>query len=120
MIAGVRLAQVLGPLVNSRIYPDVATENDDDTRPYITYTDVSNVPEITQDGVTGWEWVHMQINVWHDDKYEGALLANKVIYTINKEIKPAVFDGKTSTRDTETGLYGQIIEYEFWQTTPTE
>lgn len=119
MIAGVQLYQILSPLVDHRFYPDVATEQDDSTPPYIVYQHISSQPENTLDGYTGHEWVHMQIDVYHNDKYKCALLANRVIEQINTNIKHSIYGGQTSTRDPDTGLYRAIIEYEFWQTTPT-
>lgn len=119
MIAAVQLEAVLNSLVGNRVYADVATEHDDSTLPYITYTDVSTVPENTLDGYTGHEWVRMQIDVWHDDKYQGILLANKVINAINSNIHPSIYGGKTGMYDADSKLYRQLIEYEFWQTTPT-
>jgi len=120
MIAGVQLAQKLGPLVNNRIYPMIISEHDDNTAPYIIYQNISSVAEVTDDGITGHEWVRMQIDIYHNDAYQCTLLANKVINTINDQIKPSIYDGQQQMYDNPSELYRQSIDYEFWQTTPTE
>lgn len=120
MIAGVQLCTLLSPLVSNRIYPMIATEDDDSTAPYIIYQVISTQPEITDDGITGHEWVRVQIDVYHDNIYQCTLLANKVINLINEQIKPSIYDGQQQLYDHERGLYRQSIDYEFFQTTPTE
>lgn len=120
MIAGVQLVQTLGSLVNARIYPMIIREHDDTTAPYIIYQTISSVTEITNDGITGHEWVRMQIDVYHDDAYQCTLLANKIINAINDQIQPSIYDGQEQMYDTASDLFRQSIDYEFWQTTPTE
>ena len=140
MIAGVQLFNVLSPLVgdtylektqyldralyiddgNKKIYPIIARENDDATVPYIIYQTVSSQPEVTNDGITGYEWVRMQIDVYHTDAYKATILANKVINAINEQIKPSIYDGQQQLYDHASGLYRQSIDYSFFQTTPTE
>ncbi|PLT23760.1 tail completion protein gp17 [Psychrobacter sp. MES7-P7E] len=120
MIASVQLVQTIGLLVNGRIYPLRIDENEDSAPPYIIYQEVSSQPEITDDGITGHEWTRMQIDVYHPDKYKVRLLANKVVNTINDQIKPSIYDGQQQMYDASSELYRQSIDYEFWQTTPTE
>lgn len=120
MIAGVQICSILSPLVGDRVYPMIATEHDDSTAPYIIYQAVSSQPEITNDGITGHEWIRMQIDVYHNDPYQATLLANKVINAINTQIKPSVYGGQQQLHDSASGLYRQSIDYEFFQTTPTE
>lgn len=120
MIAGVQLKQVLGPLVDGRIYPVRIDENEDSTAPYIIYQEVSTQPDNTDDGITGHEWTHQQIDVYHPDKYKVRLLANKVVGTINDQIKPSIYGGQQQLYDEVSNLWRQSIDYEFWQTTPTD
>jgi hypothetical protein len=120
MIAGVQLKQVIGPLVDGRIYPLRIDENEDNTPPYIIYQEVSTQPELTDDGPTGHEWTRQQIDVYHPDKYEVRLFANKVVSTINNQIKPSIYGGQQQLHDEAKNLWRQSIDYEFWQTTPTE
>ena len=103
-----------------RVYPLIIKETDDNTAPYIIYQVISSQPEITNDGITGHEWVRMQIDVYHTDAYQATLLANKVINNINDNIKPSIYDGQQQLYDHASGLYRQSIDYEFFQTTPTE
>lgn len=118
MIAGVRINTLLSPMVNGRLYPDMLTEHDDKTIPYVVYQNISTVPEVTLDGVTGHEWVRMQIDVYHNDKYQAVLLANRVVQKINDNIQPSIYSARQSLR--EGDLYRESIDYEFWQTAPTE
>lgn len=140
MIAGIKLYNMLSGLVGGnctsateytdklaftdsgkpRIYPLIITEQDDNTAPYIIYQIISSVPEITADGITGHEWIRVQIDVYHNDIYSCTLLANNVISLINDQIKPSIYGGQTQTYDSASSLYRQSIDYEFWQTTPTE
>lgn len=119
MIAGVQLYNVLAPLVGDRIYPLIIREHDDSTTPYIIYQVINTDPDITKDGTTGSEWVHVQIDVYHDDPYQCTLLANQVIKAINDQIQPSIYGGQQQLYDTASDLYRQSIDYEFSQTTPT-
>lgn len=120
MIAGVQLVQTLGSLVNARIYPMIIREHDDHTAPYIIYQIISSQPDITNDGITGHEWIRAQIDVYHDDAYACTMLANQVISSINNQIKNSIYGGQQQLYDTASDLYRQSIDYEFSQTTPTE
>lgn len=120
MIAGVTLYKLLSPLVDDKVYPLFVTELDTREPPYIVYQLVSNQPEITMDGITGHEWVNVQIDVYHSDIYEATLLANKVINTINNNVKPSIYGGSSQLYDPDANLYRILIEFQFWQTTPTE
>lgn len=119
MIAAVRLVQILTPLVDGRIYPMIVRERDDGTPPYIIYQVISTQSDVTNDGITGHEWVRMQIDVYHDDAYQCTLLANKVINAINGHIQPSIYDGQQQLYDHSSDLYRQSIDYEFGQTIPT-
>lgn len=116
MIASVQIETVLRPMVNGRVYPDIASENE--RTPYIVYQDISNQPEVTLEGPTGHEWVHVQIDVYDKGKLDCIKLANRVINEISNQIKPSVYGGKTATKD--GNLNRTIIEFEFWQTADTE
>ena len=119
MIAGVQLVQTLGPLVSNRIYPLVIREGNNATVPYIIYQVISSQPEITNDGITGHEWVRVQIDVYHEDVYQCTLLANNVINTINEQIQNSIDNGQQQMYDSPSDLYRQSIDYEFNQTIPT-
>jgi len=119
MIAGVQLVQTLGPLVGNRIYPIIIREGNNATVPYIIYQVISSQAEVTNDGITGHEWVRVQIDVYHEDIYQCTLLANNVINTINEQIKHSIYNGQQQMYDSPSDLYRQSIDYEFSQTTPT-
>lgn len=139
MIAGMQLYNILSVLVGGnatdstqyadktqfafagkpRIYPVVIREQDDSATPYLIYQIISSQPEITNDGITGHEWVRVQIDVYHEDVYQCTLLANNVINTINEQIKHSIYNGQQQMYDSPSDLYRQSIDYEFSQTTPT-
>ena len=118
MKAGDRLYALLGPLVDGRIYPMIATESADQTRPYIIWQIISSQPEVTDDGVTGHEWVRVQIDVYHDDYDECTDLAHKVIGSISDNIHPSEYENSQQSYETESKLFRQSLDVEFWQTTP--
>lgn len=119
MIAGVQLYNLLSPLVDGKVYPLFVTERDKRDPPYIVYQVISNQPEITMDGITGHEWVRVQVDVYHRDIYEATLLSNKVINLINNNVKPSIYGGSSQLYESEAKLYRITADYEFWQTTPT-
>ncbi|PLT21283.1 tail completion protein gp17 [Psychrobacter sp. MES7-P7E] len=118
MKAGDRLYPLLGPLVDGRIYPMIATESADQTRPYIIWQIISSIPEVTDDGVTGHEWVRVQIDIYHDDYDECTDLAHKVIGSISDNIHPSEYENSQQSYETESKLFRQSLDVEFWQTTP--
>lgn len=140
MRAGIKLYNVLSTLIggiatsateftdklkftdggNARIYPMFVPEFADQSPPYIVWQIVSSQPVTTYDGISGHEWLRIQIDVYDKDYDNCTLLANKVINLINTQIKPSIYDGQQQMYDSASGLYRQSIDYEFFQTTPTE
>lgn len=118
MKAGDRLYPLLGPLVGDRIYPMIAPESADQTRPYIIWQIISAYAETTPDGVTGHEWVRVQIDVYHDDYDDCTDLAHKVIGFISDNINPSQYNNSQQSYETESKLFRQSLDVEFWQTTP--
>lgn len=116
--ASIQLFNLLGPLVGDRIYPRVVPEGYEDQAPYIIYQRISAQPEITLDGFSGYEWVSMQIDIYHDNDYAAELLANQVIHKINTQIEASIYDTRRQGQDPDTGLYFESVDYEFWQTAP--
>lgn len=119
MIAGVQLYNLLSPLVDGKVYPLFVTELDERDPPFIVYQVISDQPETTLDGITGHEWVNVQIDVYHPDVYQCTLLANKVINQINNNVKPSKYNGSDQLYEADAELFRISIDYGLWQTTPT-
>lgn len=116
MIAGIRIVELLSGLVDNRVYPKYITEHQDSTLPYIIYQTISNVPDDSMDGVSGHEWVRVQIDVYHDNYDDGINLANDAVEILNNNIKPMVYGGMTEPDEPDQSIYRQSFDIEFWQT----
>ena len=120
MIAGVLLYQLLSPLVTNedgsgRVYPKYAPEGQTVTLPYIIYRTISNLPDDSMDGVSGHEWVRVQIDIYHDNYDDGINLANNAVDVLNANIKPMVYHGMTEPDEPDPTIYRQSFDVEFWQ-----
>lgn len=104
--------QKLKDLVDGHVYPLFVAENANVRTPYIIYSIISSLPDNTLDGITGHEWVHVQIDVYHHDYDELLALSSKVIFQLND--CHASYDGANYRYD--DGLYRAIIECGMWQT----
>lgn len=115
MTASERMYSLLAHLVRGRCYPMFVPEGEKLPPPYIVYSIISNLPDNTLDGITGHEWVRVQIDVYTSD-YDSTLeLAAKVVRKLDT-IQPSIYGGTTYLHD--DGLWRGLIEYEFWQTLP--
>lgn len=115
MTASERIYNLLADLVDRRCYPLFVPEIEKSPPPYIVYSIISNLPDNVLDGITGHEWVRVQIDVYTADYDDTIALSAKVVQTLNT-IKPSIYGGATYLYD--DGLYRSLIEYEFWQTLP--
>lgn len=116
MTASERIYSLLSDLVDGRCYPLFVPDSEKLTLPYIVYSIISNLPDNVLDGITGHEWVRMQIDVYTQDYDETISLSSQVVKALNT-ITPSIYGGTTYLYD--DGLYRGLIEYEFWQTFPT-
>lgn len=114
MNAGQQLYPILSPLVYGRVYQLIRREGADAKTPYIVYTPVSANPTTSQDGFTGYEWVRVQIDIYHDDYDELDSLADAVIDAINTNIRPSELSGRQHLYDADSDLFRQSIDYEFF------
>lgn len=115
MTASKHIYILLSDLVGGRCYPLFVPEIQSNQLPYIVYSIISNIPDNTLDGITGHEWVHVQIDVYTNDYDETIKLSAQVVRTLDA-IKPSIYGGTTYLY--EDGLYRGLMEYEFWQTLP--
>ncbi|AKI27757.1 DUF3168 domain-containing protein [Moraxella catarrhalis] len=103
----------LAPLVDSRVYPLFVPESVGQRPPYIVYQTISTQPDNTLDGITGHEWINIQIDVYHND-YDDMLALTDQVISVLDNIKPSEYGGCQYLY--EDGLYRSLIEYGFWQT----
>lgn len=106
------IQSVLATLVSGRAYPIEAPQFCE--RPYIVYTVISNVPQLSLDGPTGAENRRIQIDVWGDSY--GAVKALEISIKAAMAAS-AVVNVPLSTMDgyePETGLYRIMVEYSVW------
>ncbi|MFB6349288.1 DUF3168 domain-containing protein [Moraxella sp. ZJ142] len=113
MNASEQVYTLLADLVNQQVFPLFINENQSVTPPYIIYQPITTTPDNTLDGVTGHEWVRMQIDIYHDDYDELLTLTSQVIAQLDT-IKPSNYE--SSQIIYEDDLYRHVIEYGFWQT----
>lgn len=115
MTASERIYSLLADLVGGRCYPLFVPEGEINDPPYIVYSIISNLPDNTLDGITGHEWVRVQIDVYTKDYDDTIGLSADVVKRLDS-ITPSIYGGTTYLYD--DGLYRGLIEYEFWQTLP--
>lgn len=118
MTASERIYSLLANLVGGRCYPLFVPESEKSPPPYIVYNIISNIPDNVLDGITGHEWVWMQIDVYTINYDDTISLSAQVVKALNT-IQPSIYGGTTYLYDDEAKLYRGLIEYEFWQTLPT-
>lgn len=115
MTASERIYSLLADLVDGRCYPLFVPETEKSPPPYIVYSIISNMPDNVLDGITGHEWVRVQIDVYTKNYDDTISLSAQAVQTLNT-IQPSEYGGTTYLSD--DGLYRGLIEYEFWQTLP--
>lgn len=118
MTANERIYSLLADLVGGRCYPLFVPESEKSPPPYIVYSIISNMPDNTLDGITGHEWVRVQIDVYTANYDDTITLSAGAVKALNS-ITPSIYGGTTYLHDNETKLHRGLVEYEFWQTLPT-
>ncbi|OOR83912.1 DUF3168 domain-containing protein [Moraxella canis] len=113
MQASEKIYQLLADLVDKRVYPLFVPEVAEKADSYIVYQIINTNPDNTLDGVTGHEWVSVQIDVYHDQYDKMLALTSRVIGRLDS-ITPSNYLGVQHHYD--SGQYRAILEYEFWQT----
>lgn len=114
MNAGQRLFPILKELVDGRVYQLVRRENAKPILPYIVYQPISSVPENYIGGYTGHESVRIQIDIYHNNYDKLDSLADNVIAMIDRHIKPSEYQGRRQLYESDSDLFRQSIDYEFW------
>jgi hypothetical protein len=103
---------VLAALAGGRCYP--LTAPDPVVKPYIVFQVVSNIPEVTLDGVTDTENRRVQIDIY--DKSYGAMKTLELLTKAAME-SAAFINIPLASREsyeTDTQLYRVSIDYSIW------
>lgn len=97
--------------------PHPLPEGTDQARGYVTYQDVSLMPQESISGWMGFDQVRMQVNVYNKSKLQASRDANRIKRLFTKE-NPfggcSVVAGR-SDFDTETMLHLQQIDFYMYQ-----
>ncbi|MGB2081900.1 MAG: DUF3168 domain-containing protein [Psychrobacter sp.] len=115
MLANQTIHSLLGPLVDSRIYPHIAPQGA--TVPYIVWQVISAQPQNTLDGTTHHQWLRVQIDIYDTSYDKTVSLSNEVTQTLSNGINLFIHSGTQQLYENDTKLFRQSIDYEFWQTT---
>jgi hypothetical protein len=106
------IQSVLGALVTGRCYPMIAP--DKTVKPYVVYQVISNVPEVTLDGVTDTENRRVQVDIY--DRSYGAVKTLEL--AVKAAMEAATFINiplsSRETYETDTQLYRVSIDYSIW------
>jgi hypothetical protein len=109
--ASVILAGIIGP----RFFWDVADE--DAVAPFLVAQTISTDSETCHDGSRDWSFPLIQFSAWATTKVGAIDLAAAIKAELEGIDLPGDsqvslnFAGENSTRDQETKLYGQLIDY---------
>lgn len=112
MNAGEIIYGALSDLVDGRVYPLKIPEMADDAPPYLVYTPISSLPTQTLDGISGDEWVRVQIDLYHDNYDECLNLYRQVMTRLQSALALKLFTGQSQT--TDGVLYRISFDCEFW------
>ena len=103
----------LDPLVNERVFPDIAPMNTD--RPYATYQAVGGADASTLDGPATTRNARMQVNVWCDARIEATALMDQVIDALcGDAIAGVPIGAPVSGHEEDTNLYGSRLDFSIW------
>lgn len=105
----------LAAIVSENVFADVAPGSA--TAPYIVYQQVSETGDTTFDGIRNVTFPLVQFACWSPTKTGAIELASKLRASIEgRNIEgdsnaSLGFSNQTSTRDQQTKLFGEIIDY---------
>lgn len=106
---------VLSDIIGGRFFWDVA--DDDASPPFLVAQVISTDSETCHDGTRDWSFPLIQFSAWAATKVQAIGLGSAIRgeiegVTIQGDSNVSLsFAGENSTRDQETKLYGEIIEY---------
>lgn len=102
-------------IVSENVFADVAPGSA--TAPFIVYQAISETGETTLDGVRNVIFPLVQFSCWHQTKSGAIELASKLKSAIEGRNLPGDnnvslgFSNQQSTRDQQTKLFGEMIDY---------
>lgn len=106
----------LDPLVDERVFPDVAPANT--PRPYMTYQSVGGANSTTLDGISTTRNSRMQVNVWSADRETSTALMDQAMAALcGDAIKGVPIGEPVSVHEEDTKLYGSRLDISIWYST---
>jgi hypothetical protein len=108
-------SEILTDLIGDRFFWDVA--DDGASQPFIVAQTISTDGDTCHDGTRDWSFPLIQFSAWASTKVAAIGLASAIRGEIEGVTLPGnskvslSFSNQNSTRDQETKLYGEIIDY---------
>jgi hypothetical protein len=111
----VAASSTLYGLIGNRFFWDIA--DDDATAPFLVAQTISTDGETCHDGTRDWEFPLIQFSAWAATKAESIEIGSAIkrdlegVELMGASRVSLSYSGTNSTRDQETKLYGEIIDY---------
>jgi len=102
-------------IIGSRLFADVADGST--VTPYLVYQVIGTNGETTHDGNRNLEFPSIQFSAWANTKAAAIALASAVNTALDGQTLAGTsdisltFSDQSGTRDPESNLYGEILEY---------
>jgi hypothetical protein len=111
------IVSALAPLVQNRVYPDIAPQGVT-ALPRITYQQISgeavNFMDPTKPSRKN---ARIQVNVWAGTRLAASSLGRQVEDTLRAAaLQVTVLGALTATYESDTNLYGTLQDFSFWFT----
>lgn len=116
MLVSILLRDTLSSLVNDRVYPHPASENNSKVLPYITYQEISGTALTTLDEYTEHDRFRVQVNIYCASVIDAGRLAIAVKSAVfNQSICAAEIAGDRADSDTASNTWSKHIDFMIWQ-----
>lgn len=109
------IKQLLGPLVDNRVYEDRAPQELNFSRPYIVFFEAGGAPSNTLCGNTDRQNVILQFNVWADrSDLARQLMIDAAKLLTDPPLRGVSQGGAVSRPGPETRSFGRQQDFSFW------
>lgn len=107
------LFEVIGPLVDGRVFPDTASGKTE--LPFVIYQQIGGQPVNYLAGVPDKENGRFQVVVWSDDREQANALLRAIRASLCvAPLQATVMNGVNSLYEPETGLRGAQQDFSIW------
>jgi hypothetical protein len=113
MSVEVAIATALNQLVGSRVYPNIAKQ--DEPTPYIVYTDVSSLPDSSICGTTEDAERLYQIDVYHRNHTDLRALRRQVFAALEAMSQTELIDSWSGDYEPDTRLHRCLMQVRFFE-----